>query len=106
MAEVAKIGRYHLENLIQQSVPFLYLDLRDDETRRRDHPGHFIFTGSLPVAPDGVLAYVMSLGVPPHHPIVLICENGAKSMAAAHVLEQNSFINAFVLEGGTQALKL
>jgi rhodanese-related sulfurtransferase len=37
---------------------------------------------------------------------VLICENGAKSIVVAEDLAQNSFINVFMVEGGTAALDL
>jgi rhodanese-related sulfurtransferase len=109
MADVQRIGVYQLENLIRQRVPFLYLDLRSAEKRNSEATGHAGFQallhGSVSVAPDGVLAYVTSLGVPVTHPVVLICENGDSAVAAARTLEQNSFINVFVVEGGTQSLR-
>jgi rhodanese-related sulfurtransferase len=94
------IGRYQLENLQRQAVPFLFLDLRASQARGGEARGHELLKGSVAVESQEVVAYVKALGVPPSHPIVIICEQGIKSMDAARVLEQNSFMNVFVVEGG------
>jgi rhodanese-related sulfurtransferase len=104
MENVAKIGRYQLENLLKNNIGFVFLDLRSPESRAMGPQGLHLLAGSVPVELDLVLAHVRGLGCPPHAPIVLICENGTKSVAAARELEQNSYINVFVFEGGTDAL--
>lgn len=105
MADVAKIGVYQLQNLIRHQTKFLYFDLRS-ETERADGPhNHPLLVGTQAVEPDQVLAAVQGYGVDGSFPIVLICENGSKSVAVAETLEQNSFINVFVIEGGVKALE-
>jgi rhodanese-related sulfurtransferase len=104
MENVAKIGRYQLENLLRNNVGFVFLDLRSSERRASELQDHPLLAGSVSVQIDRVISHVQGLGCPAHTPIVLICENGTKSVAAVRELEQNSFINVFVFEGGTEAL--
>jgi rhodanese-related sulfurtransferase len=99
-----KIGQYQLENLLRQRIPFLYLDLRKPDVRASEAVGHFLLSASVAVEPDKVLDYVLSLGLAISHPIVMICETGLKSMDAALELEKNSFVNVYVIEGGTKSL--
>lgn len=101
---VMRIGQYQLENLQKNNVTFLYFDLRAPENRDERSIKHFLLRGSQPVAPERVLEAVQASGVDANAPIVLICENGTKSVEAARVLEQNSYINVFIVLGGTASL--
>jgi rhodanese-related sulfurtransferase len=106
MSTVLRIGEYQLQNLLQNRVKFFYMDLRSNEKRASEAPGHYLLNDSKAVEPQGVMNALRELQAPADAPIVLICENGAKSMAVAEELAQNSFINVFVIEGGTAALDL
>lgn len=99
MNEVMKIGEFQLRNLIENSVRFLYLDLRTGDGRE-----HELLAGSIKIAPKDVQMTVQQSGVAKDWPIVLICENGTDSMAAALELAQDSYINVCVVEGGVEAL--
>lgn len=102
MVPISTIGRYQLDNLQKNRVMFLFLDLSEGQTTIVDAT---LLSGSQRVRAYEVLNFVKSLGVSTNHPIVLICENGSKSMAAALELEANSFINVFVVDGGTSKLE-
>jgi rhodanese-related sulfurtransferase len=101
---VVRIGQFQLENLLRNRVGFTYLDLRDPTTRDSDFNGHRLLAGSHSVAPEKAAEYVRGLNLPNHAPIVLICENGSKSLGVALELEDNSFINVFIIEGGVKGL--
>lgn len=98
-----KLGEYQLANLIRNQVKFLYLDLRSENARKMD-PEDFIFTGATPVTPEQVLEYARRNAPDKAFPVVLICETSEKSMASAQLLEQDAFINVYVLEGGTGSI--
>lgn len=101
MSDVSLIGPYQLENLQKNKVGFLFLDL--DASRALAH--HALLVGSEAVAVDQVLEFVKQRSLGANQPIVLICENGARCLTIAHLLEENSYINVFVVEGGKEALK-
>lgn len=104
MSETLTIGVYQLANLLRNRVPFLYFDLSSD--RGMDvAKGHPLLFGSERIDGAKILELANERGLQPSQPIVLICENGSKSVEAARVLEQNSFINVFVVEGGKKSLE-
>lgn len=100
-----KLGEYQLANLIRNQVKFLYLDLRSEEVRKKQSPNDFIFGGATPVSPEQVLEYARTNTPDKAFPVVLICETSEKSMASAQVLEQDAFINVYVLDGGTGSIQ-
>lgn len=104
MADVTKIGTYQLQNLIRHQAKFIYFDLRTEAERANEPGAHPLLTGSQVVEPEAVVETVKGYGVDGSFPIVLICENGSKSVAVAEELERNSFINVFVVEGGVRSL--
>ena len=101
---IVRIGQYQLENLLKNRIGFAYLDLRDPKTRESEHLGHPLLAGSHSVAPENAVEYIRGLNLPNHAPIVLICENGSKSLGVALELEDNSYINVFMIEGGIKGL--
>ena len=101
-----RIGEYQLRNLISNRTQFVYLDLRSPERIAAQAPGHFFFTGSIPARSEQVLEIMRDKGYGTSTPVVLICENGSKTVAVAKTLAQNSFLNVFVVEGGADSLPL
>ncbi len=104
LSPVLFLGEYQLRNLIKGQVQFLYFDLRGSQTRAKQSPDHFYFKNALPVPPDSVVSSVSQLSLAKSHPIVLICEDGEKSMQGARDLEKAGYTNVFVLRGGTDTL--
>ena len=99
--DVVRIGQYQLENLQMNRVHFLYLDLRTD---RSENTGHAYLARSQAVDAGDALAFVLGQNLPKETPIVLICENGSKSLGVALELEANSYINVYVVEGGAAGI--
>lgn len=106
MSSLVRIGQYQLENLQRNRVSFLYLDLQAPENRATLDVQHFLVAGSHSVSPENALKFVMDRGTALDFPIVLICENGSKSVAVAQQLEENSYINVFAIEGGWKSIDL
>jgi rhodanese-related sulfurtransferase len=99
MSDPVLIGRYQLENLLKNRIGFLFLNLSESV------PGHELLAGSHSLPSSSVLFFIAEQGIKPDAPIVLICETGAISIVVARLLEENSFINVFVVEGGIEGLK-
>jgi len=99
------IGSYQLQNLINARSQFHYFNLSEPPQDRDSSPllSRFL-VGSRLIVGAAVLEELHALGVASDAPIVLICENGLKSVAVATVLAQNSFINVFVVENGIAGL--
>jgi rhodanese-related sulfurtransferase len=104
LENVARVGQFQLEGLLRNRVGFVYLDLREPKTRESEFNGHALLFGSQSVQPEKVLEHVRALNLPNHAPIVLICENGSKSLEAARELEENGYINVVVIDGGVKGL--
>lgn len=92
-----KIGRYQLENLYKNNVRFTYLNLGSESD-------HALMRGSVAVTPDAAVEKIRGMNLPNHAPIVLICENGSKSVSVAKSLGDNGYINVIVVDGGLAAL--
>lgn len=99
--EPIEIGQYQLENLLRNQVRFHFFDLSEGESEAARHP---LLAGAEKVTAGQVLDQLSALGATTDAGIVLICENGSKSMTVGRLLGQHSFINVFVVEGGIQAL--
>ena len=98
------IGQYQLENLQKNRVGFVFFDLRSEEARAREGAGNALLNGAESIAAESVLSKLLEMNSPKSTPIVLICENGSNSLGVAKRLEDNSYINVFVIEGGSQTL--
>jgi rhodanese-related sulfurtransferase len=99
VSEPLKIGRYQLENLLRNGVRFQFFDLSEDVTSQ-----HELLTGSRKLRAESALEEINAMNLSKDAPIVLICENSVKSMDVARRLEQNSYLNVYVFEGGRASL--
>lgn len=100
------VGEYQLRNLIKNQVVFLYFDLRESGVSAGEKSGDPLFQNSQNASEDELPKLVSEQASSKDHPIVLICENGEKSMRAALELEKLGYLNVFVLRGGTSSLDL
>lgn len=98
MSEVSKIGLFQLENLRRQKVTFSYFDLREEAIEAEGTNG--ILQGSMKVSARDLLASIQQQGLEPNAPIILICEDGTRTAEAARSLEENGYINVFIIDGG------
>ncbi|HVK60299.1 MAG TPA: rhodanese-like domain-containing protein [Bdellovibrionales bacterium] len=98
MSDPLMIGRYQLENLLKNGVLFHFFNLSVQSS------AHSLLHGSVKLEASAAVEHISHLGLSKDAPIVLICENGAKSMEVARVLGENLFLNVYVVEGGTVSL--
>lgn len=92
------ISEDQLQNLIKRRIPFLFVDLREPGLKP-------FFNLAVNSSRESLLEDVNSRVPDKTFPVVLICENGELSLAAATELQRNNFLNVVVLEGGTANLK-
>ncbi|MES2856496.1 MAG: rhodanese-like domain-containing protein [Bdellovibrionota bacterium] len=100
MSDFMEIGQYQLENLMKNGVRFSYFDLSDTNATAQ-HP---LLKGSQQIGHDAVVKHIGDLGLSKDAPIVLICQNGTKSLEVARKLSENSYLNVYVIEGGHASL--
>jgi rhodanese-related sulfurtransferase len=104
------ITGYQLQNLQRNRVGFLFLDLSEKPVRAELHSKvdaemvDQLLIGKHSVKASEVLDFLKTQTAKSDSPVVLICETGAISIAVARVLQENSFINVFVIEGGVEGL--
>ena len=99
-----EIGLFQLENLFVSHARFCFLDLRSSPPAEV-HPGlDKILTSAEKVADRKLEDHLTTQNVDKNTPVVLLCENGRVSSAAAGRLEKKGFCNIYVIEGGIQGL--
>ena len=99
-ALIMKIGSFQLENLLSQRTRFVYLDLRLGDADR----SHRLLSGSIVVDEAQVFGQVATLAPSLDFPVVLVCENGERSMRAALALDAAGYSNVFVVRDGFAGL--
>jgi len=95
------LGEYQLRNLIKNQVLFVYIDLRSAETRLREGNDPALHAGAHPAGLETAGQVAKTNCLSKEHPIVLLCENGEKSMQVAADLEKQGYTNVFVVRGGS-----
>ena len=95
-ALIMKIGSYQLQNLLQQRTRFLFLDLRVGDVDRI----HELLRGSVVVDEAQAVGHVRENSPDHDFPIVLVCENGSRSLQVAQDLGEAGFSNLFVVRDG------
>ena len=100
-SSILQIGVYQLRNLVQQKVLFQMLDLRHGKSLLESSE---LLKNAIKVSGQDVLEHVRKTGLAVHDHIVLICEDGTESLLRAQALENQGYINVFVLDGGVRTL--
>lgn len=118
MNEFMKVGRYQLENLLRNQIRFLFVDLSKSGQRSAEslfsNAVHFDFTKTrnatseatraVQIERDRLLEFVQEKAADFSAAILLVCEDGDASEAAADLLAKHNYINVFVLEGGHRSV--
>ena len=105
MSEVLEIGYFQLENLQMNSIPFVFLDLRESKELIADEPLKSILSSSVPLDESEVLNYLSEKLDSKDVPVVLLCQNGEVSKKIAQDLESKGYINIHIIEGGLENLR-
>lgn len=101
--DISFIGGYQLQNLRKNQVKFFFFDLRDEKTRASVATNHPLLEGSVAVSINDLIDYVKTQELAPNAPIILV-GTGDESITAARSLNEQGYINVYVVEGGASAL--
>ncbi len=100
-----QIGFYQLDNLIQNRIPFLFLNFAEDIS------GWYQSIYKLHVETNQVLLKEADLlneldhrKIPKDFAILLLCPNGQLSTQLSHKLDQLGYTNVYLIDGGYQQL--
>ncbi|OFZ31677.1 MAG: hypothetical protein A2622_03620 [Bdellovibrionales bacterium RIFCSPHIGHO2_01_FULL_40_29] len=100
-----KIGFYQFDNLIQNRVPFLFINLAVDISPWYSSLGKMHLEKSLFATEQAeLLPKLQSQQVTQHAAIVLLCNDGSVSMQIFAELAENGYTNVYVIDGGYQQL--
>jgi rhodanese-related sulfurtransferase len=102
--EILTLGLYQLENLAAQRVPFLLIDLAAAEPPT-PNPLPQLAPQCVRLPAAEIVDFLRSRDSSPDLPIVLLCEDGKRSIKLAQKLAKDGdFTNLYVFEGGWAAL--
>ena len=100
-----QIGFYQLDNLISNRVPFLFINMAQSlaplyHSVSRVH----VQTHERLCSAENAWNEIISSGAPKSAAIVLLCENGLASSELCRKLEESSYTNVYVINGGYQQI--
>ena len=103
------IGYFQFDNLVKGRVPFLFVNFGVDTSATYPH----VYTMHLDrallqvaqdeisnMSPEDIVANIQSQNRPPSEAIVILCDDGVKSLAVGEALENAGYINVVVVDGG------
>lgn len=104
--ELNQIGYFQFNNLAQSRVPFLLLNLGADlsgwfQGFAREH----IERSTLSCAGIEALNEMKQKNVPPEQAVVVLSTDGEEAEEVGHQLEENGYINVYVIRGGLRGLE-
>lgn len=101
-SDVMSLGSYQMQNLWAQRVPFVLIDIASGDP---ESSGFDFMASSVRIQAPDVLAYVRANVKSADVPVILVCEQGQRSVDVALVLLRENYPNAYVIEGGHAGLK-
>ncbi len=99
------IGFFQFDNIVKSAVPFLIVTIdvdlstfyNDDKHR---HIRSYTQKFSKDVTSDELLQKISDLKIGKEFPVVIICDDGKKSMQLCAAVEEKGFLNCYyVLDG-------
>ena len=105
------IGYFQFDNLVKGRIPFMFLNLGVNTSVLYPHIYKMHLDRALFQVADGdlatmsvedVVANIQSQNRPPSEAIIILCDDGKKSLLIGEALEKAGYINVFVVEGGWQ----
>lgn len=103
------IGSFQFDNLVKGRVPFLFVNLGIDTSEIYPHVYKMHLERMILSNPQGslielsvekIIPLVQSHDTPLEGAIIILCEDGTKSIQIADALEQVHYKNVFVVAGG------
>lgn len=100
-----KISFYQLDNLINNRVPFLFLNMSESiigwyTSVSKMH----LNTYEILTSPEQVLPVLAEKKAPKDYAIVLLCKDGSDSLKLYTELEKQNYTNVYVIDGGYQQM--
>ncbi len=100
-----KIDFFQLDNLIQNRVPFLFINLGPEimswySSLSKQHLEKSLFAS----LEDQILPALETQKIVEHTAIVLLCLDGVRSSVLSVDLEKKGYTNVYVIDGGYQQL--
>ncbi len=92
---------FQLDNLVRQKVPFAILDVGDKNDWLEGTP----ITPTQTTKPKNIVETVQEITPDLQYPLVLISNKVSKSVKASKLLDQQGFINIYVLETTTEQVR-
>jgi len=104
--EFLEIGLFQLENLTLNPNRFLFFDLRDENSADKSLAQEVdrLLKQAERRTADGLLNELKAKSIPFEFPIVLLCEDGRSSKAAAQKLLKLAYSQVYVVSGGVAGL--
>jgi len=101
-----KIGFYQLDNLVQNRVPFLFLNLSEDISSwyQSIYKMHVETYQVLLKTTEDVMSELKTRQIPKEFAILLVCPDGKLSESLARQLEIKGYTNVYLIDGGYQQM--
>ena len=96
------IGKFQLENLLRNEVPFKFFNLCEDELSDEQKQGVLCRAEKLSL--EAIIELEEKGELVKESPIILICKNGKVSAKLAQQLDRKGFINTYVVEAGFKGI--
>ncbi|MFN7262642.1 MAG: hypothetical protein ACK5RO_11985 [Pseudobdellovibrionaceae bacterium] len=102
------ISLFQFENLIQNRIPFLFVNLGVDlkgflAKTEFEHLERYQFSGAE-VSAESLLHFFSEQKFPLHHAVLVLCEDGKTSQALTEELTGRGLINCFYVLDGYRGL--
>ncbi len=108
-AEPISLGYFQFDNLVRNKIPFLLLTLKIDlepyfgVLERLHLKNYTVLLEDFSLSE--VNRVLLEKQANQHQPIVIICEDGKKSLRLAQALTEQNFLNVYFFSGGFLAFK-
>lgn len=106
MSNLLEIGEFQFENLVRNRIPFVLLNLGTDlggmyPSFLQDH----LNTQMLTTTPETAAADLAKRTPAKDTAVVVICEDGARSLPLAEELVKAGYLNVYCVAGGRKSLR-
>jgi rhodanese-related sulfurtransferase len=100
-----KIGFYQFNNLVQNRIPFMFLNLGADLSNwyTSIYKIH-VQTHQTLTTLDQAEAVLIERSIPKDFAILLVCQNGLQSAQFGQYLQKQHYTNVYVVDGGIQQM--
>ncbi|MCE3010964.1 MAG: hypothetical protein LW875_10165 [Proteobacteria bacterium] len=104
------ISLFQFENLVQNRVPFLFINLSVDLASlvgpiEREHLERYRYP-KAEITAEGIMIYLSENKFPSHHAVLVLCDDGKASKTLSEQLTEQGLMNCFYILDGYRGLLL